>query len=166
MLTSDTQQHANHKHDPRPTQPPGVRCFCVSILFFCASSFPTQLLCGRPVVPIPVVSAPASLPLAGEEAVEQRLSGVVSRWGLEGEHVLQQLKGRLPGALAQQQGLGEGRPLPLEGSLAPHVVLQEQQDSMDPPPLSQPHTAALQRSRLPPPTPLPHTYSMLYILST
>ena len=47
-------------------------------------------------------------------------------WWQEGEHVLQDAVGQLAGSLAQQLGLGEGGPAPLQRTLPSHVRLSQE----------------------------------------
>lgn len=56
-------------------------------------------------------SAIAFLPLRGEDAVEQSVWGVAALWRLEGEHILENIEGKLFQRLTEQRGFGKGRPL-------------------------------------------------------
>lgn len=67
------------------------------------------------------------LPLGGEDAVEQRVGGAAALCWLQGEHVLQNVEGKLFGRLTDQRSFGEGRPLLLQSSLSTNVVLKHQQ---------------------------------------
>lgn len=67
------------------------------------------------------------LPLGGEDAVEQRVGGAAALCWLQGEHILQNVEGKLFGRLTDQRSFGEGRPLLLQSSLSTNVVLKHRQ---------------------------------------
>lgn len=67
---------------------------------------------------------PVFLPLGREDGVEQRVGGVGALWRPEGEHVLQDVEGKLSGKLTKQRRFGEGRPLVLKSPLTTDVPLR------------------------------------------
>lgn len=63
------------------------------------------------------------LPLSREDTVEQRVSGVAALWWREGEHILENIKGKLFLKLTEQSGFGEGRPFLLQSPHSTNVIL-------------------------------------------
>ena len=63
------------------------------------------------------------LPLRGEDAVEQGVRGTAALWWLQGEHVLENVEGKLFMRLTEKRSFGEGRPLLLQSALTPEVAL-------------------------------------------
>lgn len=67
------------------------------------------------------------LPLGGEDAVEQRVRGAAAFCWLQGEHILQNIEGKLFWRLTDQRSFGKGCPLLLQSSLSTNVVLKHPQ---------------------------------------
>lgn len=63
------------------------------------------------------------LPLSREDAVEQRVSGVAALWWREGEHILENIEGKLFLKLTEQSGFGKGCPFLLQSPHSTNIIL-------------------------------------------
>lgn len=66
---------------------------------------------------------PVYLPLSREDTVEQSVSSVAALWWREGEHILENIEGKLFLKLTEQSGFGKGRPFLLQSPHSTNIIL-------------------------------------------